>query len=129
MRTPEEVLSWGRIIYEGDAEFMPKRFAVEAVEAARLEIAEFFVSLSGIFGHYEFFTKELWKKVKGYEKEDKAEIIAAFLHFWFHNKFGFYTCPCGSGWFANLSKESYEEYISEYKPLFEAYNEWCIKQR
>ena len=129
-RTPEEILSQGRIIHEGEHEFMPKKFAVEAVEAARLEVAEFFVSLCGKFGHYEFFTKELWRKVKGFKKEDKAEVIAAFLHYWFHHKYGFNTCPCGSGWFANFEEEEYyNEYIEKYKPLFKAYNEWCVKQR
>ena len=127
--TPEKILSFGRVIQDGDVEFIPKKFAIEAIESARLEVAEYFINMSGIFGHYKFFTKELWRKVKGFKKTDKAEVIAAFLHYSFHNKFGFYTCPCGSGWFSNLGKECYEEYIKEYAPLFEAYKDWQIKQR
>ena len=130
LNTPEEILSWGRIIKVDRYDFMPKQYADQAVEAARLEVAEFFVNLSGIFGHYEFFTKELWRKVPGFKKEDKAEVIAAFLHYWFHNKFkDFYTCTCGSGWFASLGKECYEGYIEKYKPVFEAYANWYEKQR
>ena len=129
-RKPEEILSQCRIIHDGGHEFMRRKLAVEAVESARLEVAEFFISLCGKFGHYEFFTKELWRNVKGFKNEDKAEVIAAFLHYWFHNEYGFNTCPCGSGWFSNFEEEEYyNKYIEKYKPLFKAYNEWCIKQR
>ena len=129
MHTPEEILSWGRVIQDGDIDFVPKKYAKEAIEAARLEVAEFFVGLSGVFGHHEFFTKELWRKVKGFKKADKAEVIAAFLHYWFHNKFDFYTCPCGMGWFVKLDKECYDSYIEQYMPVFKAYEDWHIKQR
>lgn len=129
MNTPEEVLSFGRVIQEGDAEFVSKYWAEKAIESARLEVAEYFIGMAGVFGHYEFFTKELWRKVKGFKKADKAEIIAAFLHYSFHNKFGFYTCPCGMEWFANLDKECYEGYIKKYEPLLKAYIDWLIKQR
>ena len=129
-RTPENILSSGKIIYQGEHEFMPKKYAVEAVETARLEVAEFFINLSGIFGHYKFFTNELWRKVKGFKKADKGEIIAVFLHYWFHNKFGFNTCPCGSSWFAEFKdQEFYDEYIEKYKPVLQAYNKWCVDQR
>lgn len=129
-KSPEEILSLGRIVKVDRYDFMPKQYAEQAVEAARLEVAEFFVNLAGTFGHYEFFTKELWRKVPGFKKEDKAEVIAAFLHWWFHSKFeAFYTCPCGCGWFANLGKDSYEGYIEKYNPVFEAYAKWCEKQR
>lgn len=129
MNKPEEVLSYGRVIREGDYDFIPKKYAIEAIKAARLEVAEYFVSLAGIFGHYEFFTKELWRKVDGFKKEDKAEVIAAFLHYWFHNEFGFYTCPCGCGWFSDLGEDCYNNYIEKYKPLFDAYYQWQLKQR
>ena len=94
-----------------------------------LDVAKFFVDLSGVFGHYAFFTKELWRKVKGYKDKDKGEVIAAFLNYWFHHKFGFNTMPCGCGWFAELSEETYNEYEQEWMPLFMAYADWCEKQR
>lgn len=129
INTPEKILSFGRVIREGNYEFIPKKYAIEAVEAARLEVAEFFVNLVGIFGHYDFFTKKLWKKVEGFKDNDEAEILAAFLHYWFHNKFGFNTCPCGCGWFTNISEESYNEYIKHYETLFKEYGKWCVNQR
>lgn len=95
----------------------------------RLEVAEFFINLSGVFGHYEFFTKELWRKIKGFKEYDKADIIAAFLHYWFHNKYGYYTCPCGSCWFEELGKESYDSYIKEYEQVFDYFSKWCEEQR
>ncbi len=128
-KTAEEVLFFGRTITDHNIEFIPKVFAKDAINVARLEVAEFFINLSGVFGHYSFFTQKLWKKVKGFEKEDEAEIIAAFLNYWFHNQFGFYTCPCGSGWFAELGEDCYNDYITKYIPLFEAYSEWCTRQR
>ena len=76
INTPEKILSFGRVIREGNYEFIPKKYAIEAVEAARLEVAEFFVNLVGIFGHYDFFTKKLWKKVEGFKDYDEAEILA-----------------------------------------------------
>ena len=129
MEKAEKILSYGRVINEGGYDFIPKKYAVKAVEAARLEVAEFLVGMSGVFGHYEFFTKELWRKVDGFKKEDKAEVIAAFLHKELHHKFGFNSCPCGCGWFANLDEEEYNRYIKRYEPIFKAYREWQIKQR
>lgn len=99
------------------------------IEEARSEVAAWFIGLSGVFGHYSFFTKEEWRKVKGFENEDKAEVIAAFLHYWVGNKFGIYANPCGCGWFAELGKNSHDDYLEKYKPLFEAYKNWCEKQR
>lgn len=129
MEKAEKILSYGRVINEGGHDFIPKKFAAEAVEAARLEVAEFLVGLSGVFGHDKFFTKELWRKVNGFKKEDKAEVIAAFLHKELHHKFGFNSCPCGCGWFANFDEEEYNHYIEKYEPIFKAYREWQIKQR
>ena len=51
----------------------------------KLEVAEWFVNLTGIFCHYEFFTKELWRKVDGFEIVDNAEVLVAFQHYWFHH--------------------------------------------
>lgn len=93
------------------------------------ELSEWFFNLLGYFNHYSFFTEKLWRDVKGFENKDEAEIKAVFMHYWFHNKFGYYTCPCGCSWFAELSKECYESYIGEYIPIFKAFENWCREQR
>lgn len=93
------------------------------------DVYGWFFQLVGYFNHYEFFTKKLWKKVKGFKKHDEAEIKCAFMHYWFHNKFGYFTCPCGMEWFTELDEESYNTYVKFFKPVFEAYNKWCIEQR
>ena len=93
------------------------------------KLIEWFFSLIGIFNHYSFFTKKLWKKVKGFKHKDEAEIKAVFIHYWFNHAFGYYTCPCGSSWFAELDKELYDDYIKEYIPVLEEYSKWCEQQR
>lgn len=93
------------------------------------KIASWFFGLIGAFNHYSFFADKLWREVKGFKDEDEAEIKAAFMHYWFHHTFGYYTCPCGSSWFAELDKESYENYIEKYKPVIEEYINWCEQQR
>ena len=45
------------------------------------ELCEWFFNLIGYFNHYSFFTKELWRKVKGFKKYDEAE-IKCLLIFW-----------------------------------------------
>jgi len=59
----------------------------------KLEVAEWFVDLTGIFCHYEFFTKELWRKVDGFKMADNAEVLVAFQHYWFHVTFMYYFVP------------------------------------
>lgn len=94
------------------------------------EMAEWFFNLVGVFCHYTFFTEKLWKKVKGFENRDEAEIKCAFMHYWLHHKYLCYTLPVGCSWFCDLdSPESYDIYISEYKPVIDAYTLWQIKQR
>lgn len=51
------------------------------------------------------------------------------MHYWFYHKFGYYTCPCGSSWFAELDKDSYDRYITKYKPIIDAFEIWAEKQR
>lgn len=96
---------------------------------AELKLAQWFFSLIGYFNHHSFFTQELWRSVEGFKDKDGAEIKAAFMHYWFHNEFGYYTCPCGCSWFSELGEDSYNLYIETYKPVFEAYAKWCEKQR
>lgn len=93
------------------------------------EIISWFINLSGVFGHYSFFTNELWRKVDGFKKEDKAEIIAAFLHYWVHNKFGCFTCPIGSGWCCEVSEETYNSYIKRFEPIINEFENWIQGQR
>ena len=93
------------------------------------ELCEWFFNLICYFNHYSFFTNELWRKVKGFKKYDEAEIKCLFMHYWFHHKFGHFTCPCGCSWFAELDEESYNSYIEEYKPVIDAFEQWKIEQR
>jgi len=94
-----------------------------------LETASWFVNLSGIFGHHYFFLYDEWKKVPGFHETDAAQIIAAFLHYWFHNKTGYFTCPIGASWFHECDEESYNAYISQYMPVISAYEDWSERQR
>ena len=93
------------------------------------QLAEWFFSLVGYFNHYSFFTKKLWKEVDGFEDEDEAEIKCMFMHYWFHHKFGYFTCPCGSSWFTELDENSYNKYIKRYKPIIDSFEEWLKQQR
>ena len=93
------------------------------------ELCEWFFDLVRYFNHYSFFTKKLWKRVKGFKHEDEAEIKCAFMHYWFHHKFGYYTCPCGSAWFSELGIEYYNSYIKRYQPVINAFEQWKIEQR
>ena len=90
---------------------------------------EWFFNLVGYFNHYSFFTERQWKNIKDFENKDEAEIKCAFMHYWFHHRFGYFTCPVGMSWFAEVSENSYNEYIKEYEPVLNAFEEWKIKQR
>ena len=90
---------------------------------------EWFFNLVGYFNHYSFFTERQWKNIKGFENKDEAEIKCAFMHYWFHHRFGYFTCPVGMSWFAEVNENSYNEYIKEYEPVLNAFEEWKIKQR
>lgn len=93
------------------------------------EICKWFFNLVRYFNHYSFFTKKLWREVKGFEKYDESEIKCAFMHYWFHCKFGYFTYPCGCGWFAELDEKSYNDYIKRCKPIIKAFEQWKIEQR
>ena len=104
-------------------------------ERERVEkCAGWFMSLVGYFYHYSFFTKKLWQKVKGFKDADEAEVVLAFIQWWFRNDFGLQTQPCGCGWYGSFRKwdeedECFEDYIEKYRPVFEAFTEWRYKQR
>ena len=99
---------------------------------------QFFFSCIGIFNHYEYWTKKLWKKLKGRKHTDEAEVKCAMLHLWCHNHFGICSSPCGCGWFT-LWKDipeygikaitEYEDYIEGWKDIISDYQKWCEKQR
>lgn len=93
------------------------------------EIEEFLFGLVGVFNHYEFFTKELWRKAPGFRDKDEAEVKCAFMHKLRNEKFGGYTSTCGCDWFFEVSKESFDSYIKEYSQVFEMYKEWMDEQR
>jgi hypothetical protein len=93
------------------------------------KVASWFISKVGIFGHQEFFTKELWRKVKGFKNEDRAEVMAAFLHRWWNYDYGFTTTPVGNGWYGEVEMDSFNKYIQHWMPVFKAYTEWQCKQR
>lgn len=95
-----------------------------------LDISAWFFSQIGVFGHHEYFTKELWRKVPGFKDEDGAEVKAAFLHKWFDRRYKVKTMPVGSSWFGYADfGECWDKYMEKYAPVFQAYDDWCEKQR
>lgn len=110
-------------------------FTNDVTKDAVVKCAEWFIELSGIFGHYGFFTHELWRKVEGFKNADKGEVICAFLCWWFRYKYGFNEYPCGCGWTCTSPRrydsedKCFEEYIKEWMPVIEAYYEWCGSRR
>ena len=94
------------------------------------ELSEWVFSSVRYFNHCSFFTEKLWKKVKGFEDEDEAEIKCMFMHNWFHHKFGYFTMPCDSeGFIETLDRELYERYMERYLPVRKAFVKWRIEQR
>ena len=90
----------------------------------------FFFSLLGYFNYYEFFTKELRRKVKGFKNKDEAEVKCAFMSLWTYNTLGIPTYPVGMSW-SNYygDKKLFDEYINEWMPIFNAFKDWVNKQR
>ena len=93
------------------------------------EIERFLFELVGVFNHYDFFTKELWRNAPGFRNKDEAEVKCAFMHKWRHDEFGGYTSTCGCDWFEEVGKDSFDSYINEYSQVFEMYKEWMDEQR
>lgn len=91
---------------------------------------EFFFGLIGIFNHYAFFTKKLWKKVEGFKDKDEAEVKCAFMSLWALRYLGIRSYPVGAAWCCyNGDKSCFDDYIQEWKPVFHAYMDWMYKQR
>ena len=93
------------------------------------QLCKWFFSFSERFSHYSFFTKKLWKKVKGFEKEDKAEIECAFMCYWLHLEYEQYDAHHGVKWFTKICPTFYENYIRKYKPVIDAFEKWKEEQR
>ena len=90
----------------------------------------FFFGLLGVFNHYEFFTKKLWRKIDGFKNRDEAEVKCAFMSYWTYNTLGIPTYPLGGSWSIYCgSKELFDEYVKEWAPVFKAYREWCYDNR
>jgi len=90
--------------------------------------AQILLNLCGVFGHYRFFTDKLWKKVKGFENEDEAEILNYFMIAELYSR-GLYYCGLGISWGSPCSKETCEQYLQKFEKLGEAYRNWCVSQR
>lgn len=86
------------------------------------------LNLCGVFGHYGFFTNKLWKKVKGFENEDEAEILNYFMIAELYSK-GIYYCGLGITWGSPCDKETCEQYLVKFEAIGKAYRDWCISQR
>lgn len=86
-------------------------------------------NMCGVFCHYRFFTKKLWRKVEGFKNEDQAEIHCAFMHKWLYEEFDIMSMPIGISWFAvTKDKKLYENYMDSYKPVFDAYEKWTKEE-
>ena len=68
------------------------------------------------------------EKVKGFKDADEAEILNYFMIAELYSK-GLYYCGIGTSWGTPCSKETCEQYLSEFEAIKEAYRDWCIKQR
>ena len=91
---------------------------------------EFFFGLIGVFNHYSFFTEKLWRKVDGFKDKDEGEVKCAFMSLWTFHKLGIITYPVGGSWCTYQgSGESFNVYMDEWKPVFNAFMEWVNKQR
>lgn len=94
------------------------------------EAFEFFFSCIGTFNHYNYFLKEMWRRVEGYEDEDEAEVKCAFLSKWTYERLGIPSYPVGAAW-CNYdgSLATFTEYLQRHEALFNDYANWVEKQR
>ena len=104
--------------------------AVWSMSHPDMDMLDFIFYHNASFTRYEFFTKKLWKKVKGFKNAEQCEVHAAFLHWWLEGKFGLKRFPIGCTWCGAFNnEESHNKYLKEYEPVFEAYQDWCYNQR
>lgn len=84
-----------------------------------------------MLSRHEYWNKELWRKLKDRKKEDKAEVQNAFLTLRLKS-IGIHSSPCGMSWvniWEDEDKHFSDEYLDQFKDIFEDYNNWCKKQR
>lgn len=106
------------------------RLAMDKDYSIGKDAFEFFFELVGIFNHYSFFTKKLWKKVDGFKDKDEAEVKCAFMTMWAQRRLGIVTYPVGASWCTyDGSRELFDEYIKAWRPVFMAYMDWQYKSR
>lgn len=94
------------------------------------EAFEFFFSCIGTFNHHNYFLKEMWRRVEGYEDEDEAEVKCAFLSKWAYEAIGITSYPVGASW-CNYdgTLDAFTEYLQHHEALFDDYANWVEKQR
>ena len=94
------------------------------------KVLDFFFGCIGKFNHYSYFTDELWRKVKGFKDKDEGEVKCAFLSVWTKNELDIITYPVGSSWSCHCGSESFfNDYVEEWKPVFEDFAKWVESQR
>ena len=62
--------------------------------------------------------------------KDEAEVKCAFMSLWTENTLGICTYPVGIAWsYYYGNREIFNEYIKEWTPVFDAFQDWKSKQR
>lgn len=104
--------------------------ALWAMAHPDLRMLDFIFYHNASFTRYSFFTKKLWRKVKGFKDADQCDVHAAFIHWWLNGEYGLNRYPVGCTWCGNHdSKEFHDNYLKKYEPVFKAYQDWCYNQR
>jgi len=101
-----------------------KSEAEHGLQKMNEQIMEKIFKLEACFARHEFFTKRLYKK----HNSDDAEVRMAFIIKQLHSD-GIFVCPCGSAWCHQCLERDTLNYLEDFNPIFEAYTEWCKKQR
>lgn len=73
-----------------------------------------------VFHSQRFFTKELWRKVYGFENEPKNLVENAFSWYWIKQD----MMVDGHIFSKEMEKSIKRNYSSKYQPLFDEYESW-----
>lgn len=116
---------------EGDEKFFKasdvQKFALEA-KSKEEKIVKAVMSWTIKSATYDYFKKELWKRVKGFKSSELDVILAAFVSSSLE-EIGVYAQPCGVECVTfDWSKEAIDEYLKPYRPLFRDFNRWYMKE-
>ena len=99
----------------------------------------YIIECQAYFERYEYFKKELWRKVEGRKNTDAAEVRVFFTHLWLHHKFPtIWTSTCGCAWstmwtgYDPITGEAYTNendnpvtgYFKEFKDIQEDFAKW-----